>query len=143
VSPPVLHLSDELAALVLAAAVRAYPLEGCGLIEGVDAEDGWHVLAVHEAANVAQDPSRHFLIDPQVQFNLLRALRGSGRRIIGCFHSHPDGVPEPSATDRASAYEFDFLYLIAAGAPDAGFTLRAYQFLEETGFSAIDLHDES
>jgi proteasome lid subunit RPN8/RPN11 len=139
----VLILPDELAASVLSAAGRAYPSECCGLIEGVDGKDGWQALGIHEAANVADDPSRHFLIDPQVQFDLLRSLRGSGRRIIGCFHSHPDGVPEPSATDRANAYESDFLYLIAGGSPDAGFTLRAYRFLDEAGFSAIELCGES
>jgi proteasome lid subunit RPN8/RPN11 len=64
-------------------------------------------------------------------------LRGKDTRIIGCFHSHPDGVAEPSATDRADAYEADFLYLIAAGAPMQAFTLRAYLFDAADGFAAI------
>ena len=137
-----LILSDELAAQVLMAAARAYPNEACGLIEGKDAEDGWAATGVHEAANLAEDSSRHFLIDPQAQFDLMRALRGKDTRIIGCFHSHPDGVAEPSATDRAEAYENDFLYLIAAGAPDAGFTLRAYVFSDVAGFAELDLDFE-
>jgi desampylase len=137
-----LHLSDELAAQMLSAAARTYPSECCGLIEGVAAEDGWRGLAVHEAANLAEDPARHFLIDPQAQFDLLRALRGSERRIIGCFHSHPDSAPEPSATDRASAFESDFLWLIAGGSLDAGFTLRAHHFHEEDGFSPVVLRDD-
>ena len=70
-----LHLSDELAAQMLGAAARAFPLECCGLIEGVRIKDGWRVTALHEAANVAEDPARHFLIDPQRQFDLMRALR--------------------------------------------------------------------
>ena len=137
-----LILSDELAAQVLLAAARAYPNEACGLIEGKDTEDGWIATAVHEAANIARDPARHFLIDPQPQFDLMRALRGKDTRIIGCFHSHPDGVAEPSATDRAEAYESDFLYLIAAGAPDSGFTLRSYVFRDVAGFAALDLQYE-
>ena len=136
-----LHLSDKLAAQVLSAAARAYPSECCGLIEGTDAEDGWRGLAVHEAANLAEDPARHFLIDPQAQFDLMRALRGSKHRVIGCFHSHPNGAPEPSATDRASAFESDFLWLIAGGSPDGGLMLRAYHFYEESGFSPIVLRD--
>jgi len=128
-----------MAAQMLLAAARAYPNEACGLIEGRDIGEGFIATAVHEAANIADDPSCRFLIDPQLQFDLMRAVRTRDTRIIGCFHSHPNGVAEPSATDRAEAYESDFLYLIAGGAPDAGFTLRAYVFNDVNGFSAIDL----
>ena len=58
-----LHLSDALAAQMLGAAARAFPLECCGLIEGIRAESGWRATALHEAANLAEDPARHFLID--------------------------------------------------------------------------------
>ena len=121
------------------AATRAYPHEACGLLEGRDVEQGWLVTAVHEADNIAEDPSRHFLIDPQTQFDLMRGLRGKDTRIVGCFHSHPNSIAEPSAIDRAEAYESDIIYLIAGGAPAAGFTLRAYVFEAVAGFSAIDL----
>ena len=133
-----LHLPDDLAARVLLAASRAYPNECCGLIEGTDGADGWRVHAIHEARNIAADPSRRFLIDPQAQFDLMRRLRGAETRIIGCFHSHPDGEPAPSATDRAEAYESDFLYLIAAGSPDV-FTLKAYLFTDPAGFSPLTI----
>ena len=128
-----LHLPDDLAARVLLAASRAYPDECCGLIEGTPTPDGWRALAIHEAANIAENPKTRFLIDPQVQFDLMRRLRDSETRIIGCFHSHPGGEPEPSASDRAEAYESDFLYLIAAGSPDV-FTLKAHLFTGPAGF---------
>lgn len=133
-----LQLPDELAAQVLLASARAYPNEACGLIEGADASDGWRATAIHESKNLAADPARHFLIDPQVQFDLLRTLRGRESRVIGCFHSHPNGRAEPSATDRAEAYESGFVYLIAAGAGDV-FELKAYLFDERAGFSALAL----
>jgi len=142
VNQRILYLSDELAAQILNAAARAYPSECCGLIEGTDVDDGWRALAVPQTANVAENPSRQFLIDPQAQLDLIRALRGSQRRIIGCFHSHPNGVSEPSATDRANAVEFDFLWLIAGGSPSLEFTLRGYHFLEDTGFSPIVLRGD-
>jgi proteasome lid subunit RPN8/RPN11 len=134
----VLHLADELAAAVLQAAARAYPNEACGLIEGIDTKGGWRALFIHEAANVADDPARRFLIDPQVQFALMRKLRGSEKRIIGCFHSHPNGRAEPSATDRANAYESDFVYVIAAGAHGV-FELKAWLFSDGAGFSELTI----
>ncbi len=138
-SGPILSLPEELAAQMLVAAARAYPNEACGLIEGVGEPQGWRVLAVHETANLSENPERKFLLDPQVQFDLMRRLRGTGRRIIGCFHSHPDGVAEPSATDRADAYETDFLYLIAAGSPDFGLTLAAFVFTAENKFLPVEI----
>jgi proteasome lid subunit RPN8/RPN11 len=137
----ILHLTDELAARVLQAASRAYPNECCGLIEGAHAPDGWRALAIHEAKNIADDPRRRFLIDPQAQFDLMRRLRGADTRIIGCFHSHPDGEAQPSATDRAEAYETGFLYLIAAGSPEI-FTLKAYLFTDTTGFSPVTISSD-
>ena len=133
-----LHLPDDLAACVLQAASRAYPNECCGLLEGTDTADGWRALEIHESPNIAEDPQRRFLIDPQVQFDLMRRLRDASSRIIGCFHSHPDGCAEPSAADRAEAYENEFLYLIAGGSPDV-FTLKAYLFTEPAGFSALTI----
>jgi|SRR5262245_41609022 len=133
-----LHLPDALAAHVLRAAARVYPNEACGLIEGTDAPDGWRATAVHESKNLAADPARHFLIDPQVQFDLMRKLRSGPTRVIGCFHSHPNGPAEPSATDRAEAYESGFVYLIAAGAGDV-LELKAYLFEESRGFGPLTL----
>jgi proteasome lid subunit RPN8/RPN11 len=136
-----LHLPDELAARVLQAASDAYPNECCGLIEGVDTKDGWRALAIHEAKNIAEEPQRRFLIDPQAQFDLIRRLRDANTRIIGCFHSHPDGEPAPSATDRAQAYETDFLYLIAGGSTGV-FTLKAYLFSDPSGFTPLTISSE-
>ena len=128
---------------MLGTAARAFPLECCGLIEGIRIEGGWRATALHEAANLAEDPARRFLIDPQRQFDLIRALRGRETRIIGCFHSHPEGPALPSATDRAQALEDDFLWLIAGGSAESGFTLQAYVFTEESGFVRIALGEES
>lgn len=123
-----LHLGEDLSGEILAAAREAFPLECCGLLEGVEAADGWRVLAVHRAPNLAEDSARHFLIDPQTQFDLLRRLRGSGRRIVGCFHSHPNGHASPSETDKAAAVETDFVWIVAAGKSHGEFSLNAFVF---------------
>lgn len=122
-----LALPQALADIVLAAAKRAFPKECCGLIEGLETEEGWRALRVQETANLAAHPERHFLIDPEVQFARLKALRLSGQRLIGCFHSHPNGRPEPSPADLEAAAEDGFLWLIAAGNAE-GFSLSAHRF---------------
>lgn len=108
-----LRLSQDHIDKLLNAARTAHPNECCGLIEGERDGNNWRALALHETKNLAENPRVHFLIDPETHFSLLRALRGTEREIIGCYHSHPDGSAEPSATDRSSANEDGFLWLIA------------------------------
>ena len=112
---------------ILAASRRASPEECCGLIEGERDGGDLRALALHETKNLASDRAREFLIDPEARFRLTRALRGTGREIIGCFHSHPDGEARPSATDRERASEDRFLWLIAAGSELAAFIYREQQ----------------
>ena len=135
-----LHISTDLRNEILNAANAAYPLECCGLIEGFCKADAWHAVAVHRAQNLAVDPSNHFLIDPQVHFDLLRSLRGSERRIIGCFHSHPNGPATPSDRDRAMAIEENFLWLIAGDKQAEQPSLNAFVFDKQSrSFLPLDL----
>lgn len=122
-----LHLSATQAARLLGAAHTCFPNECCGLIEGRRADDGWHVVQLHEMPNIADDQARNFLIDPQPQIDLLRRLRGTAHAVIGCFHSHPGGLAEPSTTDLERAVDDGFIWLIAAGGPD-DFSVNAYVF---------------
>jgi proteasome lid subunit RPN8/RPN11 len=121
----ILAIPKTLIESILSGAARAHPKECCGLIEGVCTDNGWRVAALHETKNVAPDGAREFLIDPEAHFRLLRAMRGTARAIIGCYHSHPDSLAKPSETDRASASEDGFLWLIAGrGDEIAAFVYR-------------------
>ena len=72
------------------------------------------ITALHPARNLSDD-RRRFQVDPSVHIAAQKVARANGRAIIGCYHSHPDGRAEPSATDLAGAGAEDFLWLIAAG----------------------------
>ncbi len=43
----------------------------------------------------------------------MRGARRDGKLLLGVYHSHPDGVPEPSSTDRKDVWG-RWLYLIVA-----------------------------
>jgi desampylase len=126
----VLHLGPTRAATIVAAARARFPAECCGLLEGMATANGWRVTAVHEAMNIADEPQRRFLIDPQFQIGLLRRLRSTERSVIGCFHSHPGGTSDPSVTDISAAIEPDFVWVIAGGQPTR-IVLRAYVFIRD------------
>jgi proteasome lid subunit RPN8/RPN11 len=91
----------------------AFPRECCGFVEGIRRGAVAQTLALHSMPNLAPEPDS-FAIDPTAQIALLRGLRGTGCEIIGCYHSHPNGRPEPSQRDIAGAGETNFLWLIAA-----------------------------
>lgn len=124
-SLPILVLSAPLRRRIVDEARAALPREGCGLIEGL--RDGAEIraTAIHPVPNLAEEPDR-FELDPAKHIALLRDLRGSGRQIVGCYHSHPDGRAEPSARDRAGAFEDGFLWLIAAVDVAGNCDTRAY-----------------
>ncbi|MHB1204103.1 MAG: M67 family metallopeptidase [Rhodospirillaceae bacterium] len=120
-------LSPDDAALIRAYARAAYPQECCGLLLGKGEVRAGSIVVGHivAAANVAADPLRHFAIDPQFLFDRHRSVRETNMRIIGHYHSHPNGRAEPSGEDLAMAHEPGAVWIIAAVAGN-GATLRAY-----------------
>ncbi|HEY5049022.1 MAG TPA: M67 family metallopeptidase [Rhizomicrobium sp.] len=91
----------------------AFPRECCGLIEGIRDKTAAHAVAIHATRNAALEADR-FEIDPAEHIRLLGQLRGTAKEIIGCYHSHPNGLAEPSKHDLAGASREDFLWLIVA-----------------------------
>jgi proteasome lid subunit RPN8/RPN11 len=83
-----------------AGAVR--PEETCGLLVGARTGDHFEITRLVPCDNVAPPAlrARRFDIDPRRVIEEERALRGSGRAVVGFYHSHPTGLPVPSGTDR-------------------------------------------
>ncbi len=131
-------LPHALADQLLALAEAAYPDEACALLVG----QGEHITRIVPAENVAPDPRRHFEVDPATQIRLRRALREaaglSAERLLGHWHSHPDGRAEPSATDAASAYEPELLWLISSVAAGKAMPPAAFAF-QSGGFVPLAL----
>lgn len=133
-----LILPDKLRAQVEAEARKSFPRECCGLIEGLREDSAVRVCALHATDNLATTPDR-FEIDPAEQFRLMHALRGTGREIVGCYHSHPNGPAEPSARDLEHAVEEGFVWLVAAvGSPSRDVCLAAFVY-ENRAFSPLAL----
>lgn len=94
------------------AATSAYPHEACGILIG----EGGRITDVIQASNVHPTPETHFEIDPQALIDAHRAQREGGPKVLGYFHSHPNGLAEPSETDRAMAAGDGMIWaIIAAG----------------------------
>ncbi|HEX6959006.1 MAG TPA: M67 family metallopeptidase [Ferrovibrio sp.] len=127
---------DQLNAL----AEVAFPREACALLIGREHGDG--LLAVAEvvaADNVAADGEREFELDPAVHIAVLRRLRESNavERVIGHWHSHPNGRAEPSAMDAAMVHDPGLVWAITSLLDGRVQELRAFRPALRNGFDAI------
>ena len=109
-SPTQLTITPDAHAVILAAAAECEPHEACGLLLGT----GSHIHTALPAANVHLDPAHHFEIDPAALIAAHKAARSGRPQIVGYFHSHPNGLARPSATDAASAAHDGRIWAIAA-----------------------------
>jgi proteasome lid subunit RPN8/RPN11 len=84
------------------------PRECCGLLIGTDTE----ILDSRRATNLAADPLRRYLIEPQGYLQAIRDARARGLQVVGAYHSHPRSTAVPSDTDAAEGFG-NFVFVIA------------------------------
>jgi proteasome lid subunit RPN8/RPN11 len=90
------------------------------------------------ASNGAADPTRRYEISPVDYFAQIRRCRRINEAqsdrfaVVGAYHSHPRGGPEPSPTDAASAFR-DFVFVIVGlGGTAGGMQIAAYTLDDES-----------
>ena len=122
--PVALTLPAAVRRAIVAHAQRDAPHECCGFLIG----RGGRVLHAAAMRNIAASPRVRFRIDPREHIGLRRELRrlSPALEIVGVYHSHPAGPPEPSPRDRREAHYREWLYVLAIGGPDK-FRLRGYR----------------
>lgn len=87
------------------------PIEQCGLLVGIPEER----RIVAQIAMVNLDASEdHFTMDPREQFRATKSLRGTGREIVGSWHSHPFSPARLSDEDLALAVDETALYAVVS-----------------------------
>lgn len=99
-------LRDEIVAFAAAEPER----EVCGLLFGSIT----HIVAARPCLNVSPTPADSFEIEPAALIAAHKSMRAGGPTVIGCYHSHPNGMAEPSAMDIANADVAFPLWLIVA-----------------------------
>jgi proteasome lid subunit RPN8/RPN11 len=94
-----LTLPRAIAAQLIREAQAAHPDECCGLLLGSNGR----ITNARATRNVHPERTRHFEIDPEALIAAHRTARAGGMQLLGYYHSHPVGPPEPSAADRRAA----------------------------------------
>jgi [CysO sulfur-carrier protein]-S-L-cysteine hydrolase len=111
------------------------PNECCGMIGGRDGT----ATSVVRIENSAASPLRYEM-DPQGQFDGLKAIEADGDELIGIYHSHTRSAAYPSQTDVNQAVAWpEQVYVIVSlengEAPD----VKAYD-LADLKIADVDLH---
>src|SRR5687768_2685262 len=128
-----IRLPAHVRAALLAHASEEAPRECCGLLVG----RGPDIDGAVRSANLDPDPARYRL-DPAVHIATNRTLRGTGREIVGVYHSHPHSAAVPSPTDCREAYYPEFVWVIVSLAGPEAEAVAAYR-LRSDGFEWLPI----
>ncbi|HVI98558.1 MAG TPA: M67 family metallopeptidase [Sphingomonas sp.] len=110
----------------------AFPGEEiCGLLFGAPQ----CIDAAKPCANVAADRSDSFEIDPAALLAAHKAARAGGPRVVGHYHSHPNGLPRPSPRDVLAAAPDGAYWLIVGGGEARLWRAR----IDGQGFDPVEL----
>jgi proteasome lid subunit RPN8/RPN11 len=105
-----MKISKELIDEMVAHARADLPNECCGMVGGVNGEASVVIPVVNSAAS----PLR-FEMDPQGQYDALKAIEDDGREMLAIYHSHTKSPAYPSQTDVNQAVNWpDAIYLIVS-----------------------------
>jgi proteasome lid subunit RPN8/RPN11 len=120
-----MRIARSLVDEMVAHAREDLPNECCGMVGGADGAASVVIPVVNSAAS----PLR-FEMDPQGQYNALKAIEGDGGELLAIYHSHTKSAAYPSQTDVNQAVSWpDAIWLIVslqdADAPDVkGYWLK-------------------
>lgn len=117
-----MRISQALVDEMVAHSREDLPNECCGMIGGRDGE----ATSVIRVANAAASPLRYEM-DPQAQFDALKAIELEGEELLGIYHSHTKSAAYPSQTDVNQAVAWpEQIYVIVSLADDEAPDVKAY-----------------
>jgi desampylase len=106
-----LRIASEYHAQLIALGVASPVDEICGLLFGTfDRVDGFQAVR-----NISPDPAHRFELDPAALIAAHRNARDGGPKLLGTYHSHPNGRLEPSEHDARAAQPDGSVWVIIAG----------------------------
>jgi len=129
-----MRISQALIDEMVAHARADLPNECCGMVGGAD---GAASVAI-PVKNAAASPLR-FEMDPQEQYNALKAIEDDGKEMLAIYHSHTKSAAYPSQTDVNQAVNWpDAIYVIVSLEDEAAPDVKAY-WLKDLKISDAEL----
>ena len=118
-------------------ALEERPNEACGLIAGVDDENGIRkIQKVYLLTNI-DHTNEHFSIDPKEQLQAIKDMRENGLKPLGNWHSHPESPSRPSEEDKRLANDSKASYLILSLEKENQPVLNAFHIETKDGEKTV------
>ena len=118
-------------------ALRERPNEACGLIAGVDREDGVREIRKVYLLTNTDHTNEHFSIDPKEQLQAIKDMRANGLKPLGNWHSHPETPSRPSEEDKRLANDSRASYLILSLMDETQPVLNAFHIEITNGEKSV------
>lgn len=129
-----MKISQALIDEMVAHAREDLPNECCGMIGGRDGE----ATRVVRVENAAASPLRYEM-DPQGQFDALKAIEDAGEELVAIYHSHTRSAAYPSQTDVNQATMWpEQVYVIVSLADEDAPDVKAFD-LADLKIADVDL----
>ena len=109
--------------------------EVCGFV-GKSAANAYSSYPVD---NVADDPSKRFLMDAENQLSAMKDMREKEQEMFAIYHSHPTAPAIPSAMDIEQAAYPDTYYLIISLNTKGVLEMRCFKLLHDENIVEIAL----
>lgn len=129
-----MKISQQLIDEMVAHAREDLPNECCGMIGGRDGE----ATRVVRVENAAGSPLRYEM-DPQGQYDALKAIEDAGEELVAIYHSHTRSAAYPSQTDVNEAVMWpEQVYVIVSLQDEDAPDVKAFD-LAEMKIADVDL----
>ncbi|MEM6584162.1 MAG: M67 family metallopeptidase [Pseudomonadota bacterium] len=109
-----IEVTREALDAIRCAAAEAGEKEACGLLLGTHEQGRACITQALETRNTHPTPHTHFEVEPKALIDAYRAEREGAPRVLGYFHSHPQGEAVPSETDQSMAPRDGRVWAIAS-----------------------------
>jgi proteasome lid subunit RPN8/RPN11 len=120
--PNLIRIESNVLHQVQSHARREPERECCGLLAGCHGV----ITRAYPALNAAAHPAKEYEIAAEELFQLMREIRDAGLQMLGIYHSHPNGLQEPSPRDIELAYYPGAVYFIISMKAGAEQIVRAF-----------------
>lgn len=135
-----LVLPSKLHQVLLKLGIEQFPREACALLIGSEVDEGeYQISDIGVSDNIADNPYMFFEVDPATRIRVEKQCRMNGTKVIGVFHTHPNGKSEPSRTDSKMIYEPGLVWLIAGQTEATLAEICAYIAKADMTFEALQL----
>ncbi len=113
-----MKIAARVYSLMLHEARAAWPCECCGILLAAERSPQSIAMLMPSRNMAGQCRQRRYRLDYKVQLAALQLEQSGSARVVGYYHSHPDGEPGFSSEDARWAVE-EAVYLIIGGSLDA------------------------